>query len=455
MNKKIDCKKIYNDMVEYIKTDLYIYENIPTLTAYLSTDDYGSELYTRLKAKTAEDCNIPYRINKLLELDEHLTTEQNYIKSIGGSLAYEMTILQLPSSKLIKAIYSDICEGADSDIDGFRFPTDISLQLKLYNILDVIKPATMSAVMSVIEHHFNSQNIAGKKIAVVGARSETVGKYLPRELMNRNATVSLLHSKSILHDGIFEGYDIVISCVGKAGLIKQRHFGNTNNCLCIDVGISRGDDGKPLGDFDTDIREHQYYTPYVNGIGLLTRVFLMKNYVMKLKNSRSFIIKAGASIGINTVKFKEEFVDKDIYIELICNSAKYSDDYSSLYYMIKDNIYQNDILNNINKSRNKKRKLYLKDDILYSGGHPAVQKISTNKGEMICDYYGELDDDYLDELNNILCFIPYDKVEISNPIRHFNCLYTDYIEKYYNRDKNFRKKRVRNRIEAIMPIQRF
>ena len=463
MDKKIDCKKIYDEMVEYIKTDLYIYEHIPTLVAYLSSDDYGSELYTRLKAKTAQDCNIPYRINKLTNLDASLPTEYNHVKTIGCSRAYPTTILQLPATKLIKEIYSQICDGTDNDIDGFSFLTDISKKLYTSNVSSAIKPATMCAVMSILEHCFGTRNISGKKIAVVGARSETVGKYLPRELMNRNATITLLHSKSILHDNIFEGYDAVISCVGKAGLIKQRHFGNTTNCICIDVGISRNDDGKPVGDFDTDIREYQYYTPYVNGVGLLTRIFLMKNYIMKLKDSRMFVMRAGDAIGITTLKFKEEFVNRNIYIKSLVDELKYTDDYSSIYYMLKDSIYKDDIINILNSSRNKRSRLHFKNDILYVGSSPAVQIVETIKGKMICDYIGNIDDEIIDDLNKTLSFIPYDNIDISNPLRYFNCLYTDYIKRFYNQDKNLRKLRVRQRIEEYdyddddegMPIHTF
>jgi methylenetetrahydrofolate dehydrogenase (NADP+)/methenyltetrahydrofolate cyclohydrolase len=296
-NNQINCKAIYDRMVENIKADIEQLGVTPVFYILKGEENYGSNIYMNLKVKTAEECGIVAYIKEILPnevRDKYIKDKYNSddywrlkdedrIKLFNdGYIDYGVAILQLPASEKMISRFKD--NFADVDyLNNYTLFNIIENTYKEYEI-----PATARGTITVLEEELG--NLSGKKIAIVGCRSETVGKYLSYMLLNKNATVSLYHSKSIIKDGEFENYDAVVSCVGKAGLISQKHFGNNKGCICIDIGVSRGDDGKVKGDFDIDIREHQRFTPYVNGMGLLTRIFLMASVIGKYMPDKILMI---------------------------------------------------------------------------------------------------------------------------------------------------------------------
>lgn len=153
-----------------------------------------------------------------------------------------------------------------------------------------IMPATPKGILMLILHLLESRkfnikryrkNFYGLKIAVVGCNSKTTGVHLSNMLPKLKATVTMYHSASILSKDEFKDYDIVISCVGVPGLITKEILGDSAfGRILIDVGVSVVD-GKVKGDFTEDTRTSilNHYTPYVNGVGLLTRSALMSNLV--------------------------------------------------------------------------------------------------------------------------------------------------------------------------------
>lgn len=287
-NNQINCKAIYDRMIENIKADVEQLGVSPMFYILKGDENYGSNIYMNLKVKTAEECGIKACIKEILTSEARikyikdrynsddywrLNSEDRIKLFKDGYVDYGVAILQLPANEKLISKFEDNF----ADVDYLNDFTLHSIIENEYNEYEV--PATARGAMTVLEEELG--DLSGKKIAVVGCRSETVGKYLSHMILNKNATVSLYHSKSIIKDGEFESFDAVVSCVGKAGLISQKHFGNKKGCICIDIGVSRGDDGKVKGDFDMDIREHQRFTPYVNGMGLLTRIFLMASVIGK------------------------------------------------------------------------------------------------------------------------------------------------------------------------------
>lgn len=252
MNKnQINCLEIYNEVKDNIIRTIHKYKLKPEFYIVRGDEDYGSNIYMNLKVKTAEECGIKAEI----------------VDDIRNGLG----ILQLPAQR-------DKIEEFNKKMIDVDYLDDTTV-LKLASGLDLGRrlPATVKGVLEILKRELG--DLSGKKIAVVGCRSKTVGRYLQYLLLQKNATVLLYHSKSKLKDREFEDCDCVISCVGVGGLISQKHFGNKTQCVCIDIGVSRGDDGKVCGDFNKDIREYQRYTPYVNGMGLLTRIFLMESVI--------------------------------------------------------------------------------------------------------------------------------------------------------------------------------
>lgn len=286
MNNMIDCKTIYEQIREQILTDLKELTEKPVLTIFEGEDNYGSKMYMKLKQKTADECGIGVKIVKM----PTSTGGQNIWDFIDNwnilINTSDYTILQLPATDNQKELFRCMVDMNELyDVDNFDFLEKVNdgCKYSFEYIMNEI-PATAKGALYILRKELG--DLSGKKIAVVGCRSKTVGKFISWVLTYLNATVSLYHSKSIIRDREFENYDAVISCVGSPRLISQRHFGDKKGCICIDIGVSRVD-GKTVGDFDEDIREHQRFTPYVNGMGLLTRIFLMQTVTLRALESYS------------------------------------------------------------------------------------------------------------------------------------------------------------------------
>jgi methylenetetrahydrofolate dehydrogenase (NADP+)/methenyltetrahydrofolate cyclohydrolase len=116
-----------------------------------------------------------------------------------------------------------------------------------------------------------------RKTAVVLGRSDIVGKPLAKQLADLDMTVSLCHSKTRLEDRVYllKNADLVICAIGKAKNVKRSEC---PQAVVVDVGINRDENGKLCGDFEED---GGLSTPVPGGVGLLTRLALMKNcYVL-------------------------------------------------------------------------------------------------------------------------------------------------------------------------------
>ena len=120
--------------------------------------------------------------------------------------------------------------------------------------------------------------IAGKRAVVVG-RSNIVGKPAALLLLEKNATVTICHSRTENLAAICREADILVAAVGKAGFITGDMV--KPGAVVIDVGINRGADGKLHGDVDfaAAAEKAAFITPVPGGVGLMTRAMLMQNTV--------------------------------------------------------------------------------------------------------------------------------------------------------------------------------
>lgn len=212
--------------------------------------------------------------------------------------------LILDSIILIKNKANNFNEPVDVDFfknkENNSFVYDISLDricrsaLSDSETLDTILsesriPATPKGILTLINYMIPKLNLkrgkvnfSGLKVAIVGCNSKTTGIYLTEILLKLKATVSLYHSKSVIDKDEFKDYDVVISCAGVPKLLTLNEIGVSEfDRILIDVGVSVGKDGKVIGDFSECIRvSKNHYTPYVNGVGLLTRAALLNNIML-------------------------------------------------------------------------------------------------------------------------------------------------------------------------------
>lgn len=152
---------------------------------------------------------------------------------------------------------------------------------RLWAGLDCIIPATPSGIAELLPTY-----LAGKNVTIIG-RSDLVGKPLMKILMDRNATVTLCHSKTVRLEEHLKNADIVVSAVGKPKFLCNQDYDIVHSCAqwWIDVGINHDEDGKLCGDIRTEDLEQTdaYVTPVPGGVGVLTTAHLMLNVVKAYK----------------------------------------------------------------------------------------------------------------------------------------------------------------------------
>ena len=145
----------------------------------------------------------------------------------------------LPPGVRLDGLAADI--SVEKDVDGAN-PLSLG---RLTAGLPAFAPATARAVIEVLDHY--EQPLAGKGVAVVG-RSTVVGKPLMQLLLQRDATVTVCHSRSRPLERYTRDADIVVAAAGSAGLLQGGHV--RDGAVVVDVGTNVQEDGQLVGDVD-------------------------------------------------------------------------------------------------------------------------------------------------------------------------------------------------------------
>lgn len=144
----------------------------------------------------------------------------------------------------------------------------------LYKGTPWVRPATAQAVLEMLDYY--QIPLEGKHVVVVG-RGNAVGKPLALMLLQRNATVTVCHSKTVGLADVCKQADIIVSATGKPGLVTAQFV--TSNSIVIDVGLSFVD-GKTCGDVAEEVLSvAAAVSPVPGGIGPVTRATLLNNLV--------------------------------------------------------------------------------------------------------------------------------------------------------------------------------
>lgn len=175
-------------------------------------------------------------------------------------------MLQQPLEKQ----YKDIVNYVDvkKDVDCLN-PLSVC---KLYYGEKGFRPATPQAVLRLLDYY--KIDLKGKNVVIVG-RGNSVGKPLALMMLERNATVTVCHTKTVDLPTICKRADIIVSACGVAGLITSDYVNNQS--IVIDVGLSFVD-GKTCGDVSTEVYDKCFaVSPVPGGIGPITRATLFEN----------------------------------------------------------------------------------------------------------------------------------------------------------------------------------
>ena len=274
--EKLDGKLLSAKIKDEVKADADSYKQTPILAVVTIGDDEASKVYVENKRKACEYCGM-----SMMHFDYADCVKESVvikkIKELNKDKSVNGIILQLPIPKGFdtKKILNTI--SPDKDVDGL---TDIS-QGKIMGGNATFIPCTPKGILEIFDHY--KIDLEGKHVVVVG-RIDLVGKPIMLECINRNATVTMCHSKTKDLKKYTKSADVLIVAVGKKYLIDKTMI--KKDAVIIDVGITRID-GKIYGDVNPNVEEiASYVTPGPGGVGPMTVAMLLKNTMIgyKLQN---------------------------------------------------------------------------------------------------------------------------------------------------------------------------
>ena len=255
-----------------IKVDKLKLEGIhPKLAVIMIGEDPSSKIYVRNKSKACEEIGIEYeefllkdtiQMEELLKLIDTLNKRQD----VHGILLQS----PIPNNLDINLAFKSIVP--EKDVDGFN-PVNVG---RLCLNQDGFVSCTPFGVMKLLEEY--NIDVEGKNAVIIG-RSNIVGKPMAQCLLNKNATITICHSKTKELDKITKTADILISAVGRPKFVKKNMV--KEGAVVIDVGTNRLEDGKLVGDVDFDevAPITSYITKVPGGVGPMTIAMLMTNIV--------------------------------------------------------------------------------------------------------------------------------------------------------------------------------
>lgn len=247
----------------------------PKLAVIMVGNNPASKIYVRNKSKACNEVGIEYE-EYLLEEDIsqeellELINKLNKNKEINGILLQSPIPQHLNINEAFKAI-SDL-----KDVDGFN-PISVG---KLCIGEDTFVSCTPYGVIRMFEEY--NIDLTGKDVVILG-RSNIVGKPLIQCCLQKNATVTVCHSKTKNIEEHTKRADVIIAAIGKSKFVTADMV--KDGVVIIDVGINRGEDGKLTGDVDFENIEKKasYITPVPGGVGPMTIAMLMNNVIKATK----------------------------------------------------------------------------------------------------------------------------------------------------------------------------
>lgn len=268
-DKILDGKLVANEVYKHLSEKISSKNLTPSLSIIQVGDNHASNIYVRNKLLTARRIGITANLFKFDDSVSHdlLIDQIDKLNKEGSAI-----IVQLPLPKHLNQYEIINSIEPSLDVDGL---TTKNQSLLFANKLG-IQPCTPLGVIKLLD--FYNIPIEGQHVVVIG-RSNLVGKPLSIMLLNKNATVTICHSKTKNLSDITSCADILISAVGIPMFIKQNFV--KDGAIVVDVGINRGNDNKICGDVDFEnvINKVSKITPVPGGVGPMTIAMLMYNTV--------------------------------------------------------------------------------------------------------------------------------------------------------------------------------
>lgn len=279
--KILDGKQIAKDYRQGLQNQVEALKEkgfTPKLSVILVGNDGASQSYVRSKKKAAEKIGM---ISEIVHLEETATEEEvlnelnrlNNDDSVSGILVQVPLPKQVSEQKILEAI------NPEKDVDGFH-PINIG---KLYIDEQTFVPCTPLGIMEILKHA--DIDLEAKNAVVIG-RSHIVGQPVSKLLLQKNASVTILHSRSKDMASYLKDADVIVSAVGKPSLVTKDVV--KEGAVIIDVGNTPDENGKLKGDVDYDaVKEIAgAITPVPGGVGPLTITMVLNNTLLAEKMRR-------------------------------------------------------------------------------------------------------------------------------------------------------------------------
>ena len=269
MTQIMDGKALSEKIYERIKTEVAKLEKKPTLAVIITSDNEAGKIYVRNKKRACENTGI----NSItVEFDETVSDEEflSKIDELNKNPEVDAIMVQLPiprhldTEKILNSI------SPEKDADGLHY---INAGKLFTGQIPNSVACTPKGIIRILDEY--GINVEGKHAVVIG-RSNLVGKPIAQLLMQKNATVTHIHSKSKNIEFFTKNADIIIVATGKPKMLKEDMV--KEGVVVIDVGISRVD-GKLSGDvdFDSVAPKASFITPVPKGVGPMTVAMLIQN----------------------------------------------------------------------------------------------------------------------------------------------------------------------------------
>ncbi len=241
---------------------------VPGLVVILVGENPASQVYVRNKERSALAAGFK---SQVVRLPESTSQEEllDLIAIYNADTSFHGILVQLPLPNHINEEAVLLAIDPNKDVDGFH-PMNMG---RLWSGHPVMVPCTPAGIMEMFkDYHID---LEGKHAVVIG-RSNIVGKPMAQLLLNKNATVTLTHSRTHHLAEVAKKADILVVAIGRGHFVTKDFV--KEGAVVIDVGMNRDENGKLIGDvkYDEVAELASYITPVPGGVGPMTITMLME-----------------------------------------------------------------------------------------------------------------------------------------------------------------------------------
>ncbi|SUN50161.1 bifunctional 5,10-methylene-tetrahydrofolate dehydrogenase [Streptococcus dysgalactiae subsp. dysgalactiae] len=241
---------------------------VPGLVVILVGDNPASQVYVRNKERAAIAAGFK---SETVRLSESICQEEliGVIERYNEDDTIHGILVQLPLPNHINDKKIILAIDPKKDVDGFH-PMNTG---HLWSGRSLMVPCTPAGIMEMLREY--EVDLEGKHAVIIG-RSNIVGKPMAQLLLDKNATVTLTHSRTRHLEDVCRHADVLIVAIGQGHFVTKDFV--KEGAVVIDVGMNRDDNGKLIGDvaFDEVSQVASKITPVPKGVGPMTITMLLE-----------------------------------------------------------------------------------------------------------------------------------------------------------------------------------